>query len=127
MRKSLIPLALLPLALGACATSPYGYGYNDPVTSAIGVLGSVLGGQQTYGSHYGYNGGYGGYGASSFSQAAVQACGSYASRYGRVSISNVRQTSRDKVHVYGYAHNGYNMRDFDCSFRSDGRVTDFDI
>ena len=128
MRKSLIPLAVLPLALGACATSPYGgYGYNDPVTSAIGVLGSVLGSQQrAYGSPYGYNSAYG-YGAGGFSQAAVQACGAYASRYGRVSISNVRQTSNDKVHVYGYASNGYSMRDFDCSFRSDGRVSDFDI
>ena len=125
MRKSLILIAALPLTLGACATSPYGYGYNDPVTSAIGVLGSVLGGQQGYRSPYGYNS-YG-YGGSSFGQAAVSACGNYAMRYGRVSISNVRQTSNDKVHVYGYANNGYSNRYFDCTFRSDGRVSDFDI
>jgi hypothetical protein len=125
MRKNLIPLAALPLALGACATSPYGgMGYGDPVTSAIGVLGSVLGSQGGYGSPYG--GGYG-YGNSGFSQAAVSACANYASRYGRVSVSQVRQTSSDKVHVYGYASDGYRARDFDCSFRSNGRISDFDI
>lgn len=124
MRKKLIPLAALPLALGACATSPYGMGYGDPVTSAIGVLGSVLGSQGTYGSPYGSAYGYGN---SGFSQAAVSACANYASRYGRVSVSQVRQTSSDKVHVYGYANNGYQARDFDCSFRSDGRISDFDI
>jgi len=125
MRKSILPLAALPLALGACTTSPYGMGYGDPVTSAVGVLGSVLGGQSAYGSPYGYNSGYNayGYGGSGFSQAAVNACGSYASRYGQVSISQARQTSSDKVHVYGYAGG----RDFDCSFRSDGRISDFDI
>jgi hypothetical protein len=123
MRKSLFSLAALPLALGACTTSPYGgYGYNDPVTSAIGVLGTVLGGQRAYSPYGGgYSGGYG-YGGGNFSQAAVNACGNYASRYGQVAITNVRQTSNDKVHVYGYAGN----RDFDCSFRSDGRITDFD-
>lgn len=125
MRKNLIPLAALPLALGACATSPYGgYGYGDPVTSAIGVLGSVLGSQGGYGSPYG--GGYG-YNSSGFGQAAVSACANYASRYGRVSVSQVRQTSSDKVHVYGYASDGYRARDFDCSFRSNGRISDFDI
>lgn len=122
MRKSLLPLAGLTLALGACTTSPYGMGYGDPVSSAVGVLGSVLGGQTAYGSPYGYNSGYG-YSGGNFSQAAVNSCGSYASRYGQVSISQARQTSSDKIHVYGYAGG----RDFDCSFRSDGRISDFDI
>ena len=129
MRKSILPLAALPLALGGCTTSPYGMGYGgDPVTSAIGVLGSVLGSSQGgYGSPYGgYNSGYG-YGASGFGQAAVSACANYASRYGRVQVSQVRQTSSTKVHVYGYASNGYSGRQFDCSFSSSGRITDFDI
>jgi hypothetical protein len=128
MRKFLIPIAALPLALGACATSPYGSGYGygaDPVTSAVGVLSSVLGSQRAYSSPYGYNS-YG-YGGGGFSQAAVSACANYASRYGNVQISQVRQTSGDKVHVYGYASNGYSGRNFDCSFRSDGRISDFDI
>jgi len=121
MRKSLVPLAGVTLALGACTTSPYGMGYGDPVTSAVGVLSSVLGSQGGYGSPYGYSN-YG-YGGSGFGQTAVNACGNYASRYGQVSISQARQTSSDKVHVYGYAGG----RNFDCSFRSDGRISDFDI
>ena len=130
MRKSIIPLAALPLALAACTTSPYGMGYGtDPVTSTIGVLSSVLGSQRAYSSPYGYNSGYGAsaYGSSGFGQAAVNACGNYASRYGQVQISQVRQTSSSKVHVYGYASNGYSGRQFDCSFSSSGRITDFDI
>jgi len=123
MRK-LILIAALPLALGACTTygSPYGYGA-DPVTSAVGVLGSVLGSQGGYGSPYGYNNNAYGYGGGGLSQAAVNACGNYASRYGPVSVRNAQQTSRSKVHVYGYAGG----RDFDCSFRSDLRISDFDI
>ena len=122
MRKTLFLLAAaLPLA--ACATSPYGYngyGYrssynNDPVTAVIGALGSAY-------SPYGY--GYGGYG---FSQAAAGACANYASRYGAVRVTSVRQTSSDKVHVYGYVSRGYGSDDFDCSFRSDGRISDFDL
>lgn len=125
MRKFLLPLAALTLPLAACATSPYGYGYQDPVIGAIGALGSVLGASQgAYGSPYGYsNYGYGG----GFTQAAVNACANYASRYGQVRVNNVRQTSSSKVHVYGTASNGYYGRNFDCSFRSDGRVSDFDI
>jgi hypothetical protein len=130
MRKSLIPLAALPLPLAACATTPYGspYGYNDPVIGAIGALGSVLGaGQSGYASPYGYsNYGYGG-GGGGFTQAAVNACANYASRYGQVQVRSVQQTSSSKVHVYGTASNGYYGRNFDCSFRSDGRVSDFDI
>lgn len=125
MRKSLLPLAALTLPLVGCATSPYGYGYQDPVIGAIGALGSVLGAGQTgYGSPYGYNAyGMGG----GFSQAAVNACANYASRYGQVRVTNVRQTSSSKVHVYGTASNGYYGRNFDCSFNSSGRVSDFDI
>ena len=79
MRK-LVFLAAAALPLAACATSPYGYGYgNDPYSSAVGVLGGILGAGQT---GYGYNN-YG-YANSGFSQAAVNACANYASRYGRV-------------------------------------------
>lgn len=126
MRKTHILLAAAAtLPLAACATSPYGspygYGYQDPVIGAIGALGSVLGSQGAYGyNNYGYGGG-------GFTQAAVNACANYASRYGQVRVNNVRQTSSSKVHVYGTASNGYYGRNFDCSFRSDGRVSDFDI
>ena len=123
MRKFLPLIAAMSLPLAGCMTSPYGSGYGatDPVSAVLGSIGA-LGGAS---SPYGY-GGYG-YGGAGFSQAAANACASYASRYGSVSITSVRQTSSDKVHVYGIVSRGYGGDDFDCSFRSDGRISDFDI
>jgi len=122
MRKTTLALAAaISLPLAACATSPYGsnYGYNsNPLGAIIGSIGTM---GSAY-SPYGYGSGYG-----NFSQAAAQACANYASRYGAVRVTNVRQTSSDKVHVYGIISRGYGSDDFDCSFRSDGRVTDFDL
>jgi hypothetical protein len=119
MRKTLL-LAAMSLPLAACATygspysgydryssSRYGYGYN-PIVGAIGAL----------------SGAYGGYGLSS---AAANACASVASRYGPVQVTSVRQTSYDRVKVYGYAQRGFRTDNWDCTFRSDGRITDFDI
>ncbi len=119
MRKLSVPLIIgSTLALGACATSPYGGGMGGGPLEAI--LGTVLGaGQQGYGQQ--------GYGQSSFQQAAVNACGRAASRYGQVSIRNVRQVSRSTLRVYGTVGSRYGGRNFACSFRSDGRITDFDI
>ena len=115
MRKFLPLLAVV--ALAGCTTSPYGY--NDPVSAVIGSIG-------TLGSPYGGYG-YSGYGYGGFSQAAASACANYASRYGAVRITSVRQTSSDKVHVYGLVSRGYGSDDFDCSFRSNGRISDFDL
>ena len=125
MRKCLPLLAAAALPLAGCATSPYGYngygspygsaygyGYNDPVTAVIGALG------QSYGGY--------GYGSGS-SQAAVNACGSYAARFGRSTVTSVRQTSGSRMKVYGYSNRGYGRDNWDCTFRSDGRITDFDI
>ena len=122
MRKFLPLIAAMSLPLAACMTSPYGSGYgSDPLSSILGTIG-------TMGSAYGSPSGYGGYGyGAGFSQAAAQACANYASRYGAVRITNVRQTSSDKIHVYGLVSRGYGGDDFDCSFRSDGRISDFDI
>lgn len=120
MRKSVfLGLAALPLA--ACATSPYGspygYGYGtDPVSAVIGALGSGYAGN---GYGYGYGGG--------FSQAAASACANYASRYGATRVTSVRQTSSSKMKVYGTVSNGYRANNWDCTFRSDGRITDFDL
>ncbi len=124
MRKIHVPLIGLALALGACATNPYG-AYGNPYGTYGGmggpleaVLGGVLGG------------GYGGYGygsGSSFQQAAVNACGSYAARFGRSTVTSVRQTSGSRMKVYGYSNRGYGRDNWDCTFRSDGRITDFDI
>ena len=120
MRKSLYLIPAMALPLAACATSPYGYGGNryDPVSAIIGSIG-------TMGRGYGYGSGYGGgYG---LSQAGAQACASIASRYGPVRVTSVRQSSYDRVKVYGYAQRGYRSDNWDCTFRADGRITDFDI
>ncbi len=122
MRKIYAPLLASTLALGACATSPYGAGYGGMGGPLEVLLGSVLGASQSSSGQYGHSG-YG----QDFQQAAVQACGSTASRYGQVGIRNVQQVSSSTLRVYGVVSNGYSGRNFACSFRSDGRITDFDI
>ena len=120
MRKRLI-LGFLALPLAACTT---GYG-TDPLSQIIGSIGSL--GNAGYGQ-YGYPAGYGGYGyGAGMSQAAAQACGSYAARYGQVSIRNVQQLDGNHVKVFGYVNQGYRNEGWDCTFRSDGRVVDFDL
>ena len=125
MRKSLF-LAALALPLAACATSPYGYGgYNSnplgAILGSIGTLGSGYG-QSGYGyNSYGY--GYGG----GFSQAAASACANYASRFGAVRVTNVRQTDSNRMRVRGYVSRGFGSDDWSCTFRADGRIGDFDI
>jgi hypothetical protein len=110
MRKSFSSLAIIgALSLGGCATSPYG-GMGGPLEA---VLGSVLGAGQS--------------GGGDFQRAAVNACGNYASQYGQVSVRDVRQQSRDTLRVYGLIGTNFGTRDFECSFRSDGRITDFDV
>jgi len=99
------------VALGGCAASPLG-GMGGPLEA---VLGSVLGGSQNN-SHN-----------SNFQQAAVNACGNHAARYGQVQVQDVRQHSNNTLRVYGIVGSNYGSRDFQCSFRSDGRITDFDI
>lgn len=127
MRKLIAPLLLgSALALGACATNPYGSsygGYGSPYGSygssaGLGaILSSVLGAS---GSGY--------YGQNNFQQAAVNACGSVAARYGgQVGIRDVRRVSNSTLRVYGVVGTRYGADDFACSFRSDGRITDFDI
>lgn len=132
MRKLFAPILLAgTLALGACATSPYG-GMGGPLETVLGsVLGGSVGGYGN-GSYGGYGnggyGGYGGYGSGNFQQAAINACGSQASRYGQVQIRDVRQQSSSTLRVYGNVYNRYGRSDdFACSFRSDGRITDFDL
>ena len=117
MRKSLFLAATLALPLAACATSPYGLGSSNPLDAILGSIGSMGGAYSPYG--YGASGG-------NFSQAAVNACGSAAARYGQVSIRDVRQISGDSVKVWGSVY-GYRNDSWDCTFRSDGRITDFDI
>lgn len=120
MRKLFAPLILgSTLALGACATNPYG-GYGSPYGGGYGDVGAILG--TILGAS-----GSGQYGTQGFQQAAVNACGQAAARYGQVQIRDVRQTSRSSLRVYGMVGSAYGARDFGCTFRSDGRITDFDI
>lgn len=118
MRKSLFLAAALALPLAACATSPYGTGYGtNPLGAILGSIGTMGGAYSPYG-----------YGASAgnFSQAAVNACAGTAARYGQVRVREVRQVSYDSVKVWGDVY-GYRNDSWDCTFRSDGRITDFDI
>ena len=115
MRKSVLPIlfvALLPL--GGCAYGLGGMGGQDVLGS---VLGGVLGGQRQ------------GMGGQSFQDAAVEACANEARRYGSVNISDVRAQSSSTLRVSGTVdtNNGYNRRGFGCSYREDGRITDFNI
>ena len=114
MRKLMIPtLVAGAMALGGCSS----------VLPA--VLGSVLQGGLGGG---GYGSADAGYGSGNFQQAAVNTCGQQASRYGQVRITNVQQVSSSTLRVYGtVSTGGYSQRNFACSFRSDGRITDFDI
>lgn len=120
MRKLHLSLILgSTLALGACATNPYG-GYGGGMGGPLeAILGGVLGAgsQGQYGGQYGHG----------FQQAAVNACGNAAARYGQVAIRDVRQVSGSTLRVYGLVGSRYGNRNFACSYRSDGRITDFDI
>jgi hypothetical protein len=122
MRKSLPLIAALAMPLAACAT---GYG-QDPLSQIINSIGTLGSGYSQ--TPYGYNAGYSpnGYGGG-FSQAAAQACANYASRYGQVSVRNVQQLDGSHVKVFGYVNQGYRNEGWDCTFRSDGRITDFDL
>ena len=106
MKRFLLPLLVLPLS--ACAT-----GLAGPVLG--NVLGNVLN-----------RGGYG-QGGPDFQTAAVEACGAEAARYGRVQVTNVEAASRSTLRVYGTVEANYRRHAFACSYREDGRITDFDI
>ena len=115
MRKSLTPLilaAFLPLA--GCAYGLGGLGGGQDVLGS--VLGGVLGGNRAMGGQ-------------SFQAAAVEACANEARRYGSVSVSDVRQVSSSTLRVFGTINtsNYGGQRRFDCDFREDGRITDFDL
>ena len=114
MRKSILSLFFVAtLPLGGCA---YGLGGQD-------VLGSVLGGVLGQGRQ-----GSQGMGGQSFQDAAVEACANEARRYGSVSISDVRSQSSSTLRVSGViGTSNYDRRSFGCSFREDGRITDFDV
>ena len=111
MRKSILMLVVTAaLPLGSCA---YGLGGQDVLGS---VLGSVL------------NRGQSGMGGQSLQDAAVEACANEARRYGSVNVTDVRAQSSSTLRVLGTIQtSNFDRRSFGCSFREDGRITDFDI
>ena len=111
MKISILALiAAGAVSLGGCA-----YGLGDPTAGLGNVLGSVLGGRKP------------GQGGPDFQEAAIDACGREASRYGQVRVDDVQQVDRDTLRVFGTINNNFDRRAFGCSFRADGRITDFDI
>lgn len=115
MRKFLLPILFVAfLPLGGCVQGLGGMGGQDVLGS---VLGSVLGGQNQ------------GMGGQNFEDAAVEACANEARRYGSVNISGVRAQSNGTLRVSGTVdtNNGYDRRGFGCSYREDGRITDFNV
>ena len=117
MRKIFLPAIMTgTLLLGGCAAGGMG---GNPLG---GILGSVLSGGALGGGGVGTQGS----GTERFERAAVDACGQQASQYGRVSISQVEQRSRDTVLVNGSIESRDRLqRQFTCTFRSDGRIIDF--
>ena len=103
-RPTLPLLAFAALPLGAC---------------------TALAGPGLYGDR-GYDGAYG-RGGPDFRTMAVDTCGAEASRYGRVNITQVQAVSRSTLRVYGTIDANYRRHAFGCSFREDGRITDFDV
>jgi hypothetical protein len=153
MRAKLIgpAIALAAIAAAAPASAQY-YPYPQPQPRPGGVADQIARGaaeaaaavrgvtDAVQGGYYGYGGQYG-----SRDSYAINACGAEASRYGRVSIGDVRPKSRDKMEVrgfvdaqggysdrgygyndrgYGYGR-GYERRTFTCTVRYDGRITKF--
>ena len=130
-------IALAAVAAAAPASAPY---YPYPAPRPGGVAEQIARGaaeaaaavrgitDAVHGGYYGYD--YGG--RSSVERDAVNRCGNEASRYGRVSIGDVRPKNRDKLEVRGfidgqggYYGRGYERRTFTCTVRYDGRISKF--
>ncbi|HWH18077.1 MAG TPA: hypothetical protein VNT77_07050 [Allosphingosinicella sp.] len=106
MRKSWLPLVFAgALSTGGCA-----------YVGLAPVLADVINGA-----------GRQGYADPDFGRAAAEACRGHAARYGRVTITNVETQSGNAMRVYGTVDQASRTRSFGCTFRSDGRITDFDF
>lgn len=136
------------VAVGAIANAVRGRSNGGYSNGGYGVYGNGGYGNGGYGGGYGNQGyGYGnqgyGYSNQNVEGYAVNACASQASRYGRVSVSDVDRRGsrtlrvRGVIDAAGYNNGGYGggygnygnyeRRSFSCSVRTDGRITDFDL
>jgi hypothetical protein len=137
-------IALASVAGAPAVAQYYPYRYPQPRPGGVAdqiARGAAEAAAAVRGVSDAVQGGYYGYGSyNSADRYAVNACGNEASRYGRVSISDVRPKSRDKMEVRGFVdpqgffdrgydyrsgHRGYERRTFACTVRYDGRVTKF--
>lgn len=59
--------------------------------------------------------------------AAVSACTQQASQHGQATVNTLQQLGRGTLRANGViaANGAYPQRSFTCTFRSDGKVTDF--
>ena len=59
--------------------------------------------------------------------AAVNACTQAASQHGQATVNTLQQIGSSTVRANGTiaANGSYPQRSFTCSFRSDGKITDF--
>lgn len=104
MQHSLLPLFIAAaLPLGGCA-------YVGLLPAAAEVARSI--GQQ-------------GYAAEDFGAAANEACWARATRHGRATVTNVQPQSSSIMRVHGTIEDGYRIRNFVCSFRSNGSIASF--
>lgn len=147
-RTKLIGLAAALSGLAAAAPASaqyYPYPYPEPRRGGVGseiartageAAAAVRGiADAVQGGLYGYGGSY-----NSPDRFAINACGNQASRYGRVSIGDVRPKGRSSLRVrgfvdadarysdrgsrYGYSQ-GFERRTFTCTVRYDGRISNF--
>jgi hypothetical protein len=97
------------------------------LTLAAGLF--ALGGCSVF---QGNRGGYGTpdplYGIPPLHQVALNACGSRASRYGRVRVTSVQPGNHASARVEGQITlAGGELRMFSCTFHNDGRITGFQL
>ena len=106
MRKPILPLLLSSLFLGGCAASL--------AASAIGAaVQASQSGDRTSNEH--------------LLRPATEACRARASRHGTANIIDVVRRSNSRIIVYGTVGEGQERRSFDCSFKNDGTIADFNL
>ncbi len=62
-----------------------------------------------------------------FQNAAMNACTQQASQHGQATVNTLQQIGSSTLRANGTiaANGSYPQRSFTCTFRSDGRITDF--
>ena len=106
MRKAILPLLLSSIFLGGCAASL--------AASAIGAAVQASQSRDQSSNEH-------------LMKPAAEACRARASAHGTVNIIDVERRSTSRIIVYGTVGEGQDRRAFDCSFRNDGTIADFNL